>query len=199
MTRGLALFVAVLVCGCEEPPPPSPMPEARMARIDDESDRPLEGEIAGAPWRLADARFDTVTRAGRERVDLLFWDHPVERCGLPVERPGTAVWLRFPGRTELETGEHVLDAESGDYEAHYEVPTDDGFVEVHRGLATLRLDEVEARAIRGRARVCFADAARSCVEGTFEASPCWSRVDGRALREPPGLRDEALEPVRRQP
>lgn len=197
MTQRAIILLFAWWCGCGEPAPAPPMPEPSSTRLDGTANGPVEGQIAGRAWRLAEARFDIVTRPGRQRVDLVLWDVAVERCGLPVERSGATVWLRFPGRTSLETGEHTLDAEGGPFEAHYEVPSEEGFVESHRGVATVRIDEVAPRVIRGRLRVCFADRERSCVGGTFDAAPCWSRIDGRALREPPGLRDEALEPVPR--
>ena len=196
----LAASTLILACvGCSEPPTLAPMPEPSQARLDETEEGPVTGDLAGRPWRLVDARFDLVARPGRERVDLLLWDEPIERCGLPIQRSGTAIWLRFPGRTRLEPGEYALESERGPFEVHYEVPTEEGFVESHRGVATVRVDEVEPRGVRGRLQVCFADTDRSCVGGTFDASPCWSRIDGRTLREPPGLRDEALEPVPRQP
>ena len=197
MSRRAIILVFAWWCGCGEPAPAPLMPDPGSARLDETPDGPVAGRIAGRAWRLAEARFDVVTRPGRQRVDLLLWDEAVERCGLPIERSGATVWLRFPERTALEPAEHALDAEEGSFEVHYEVPSEEGFIESHRGVATVRIDEADERAIRGRLRVCFADHDRSCVGGTFDASPCWSRIDGRALREPPGLRDEALEPVRR--
>jgi hypothetical protein len=179
---------------CEEPPPP-PLPEP--VSLDDVGDAPAAGSIDGAPWELEDARFRIERREGRERVDLFLWDRPVERCGLPIARAGTHVWLRVPGRTELEVGELATGDGDDALSAHYERLEGDTLVTAHRATARLRIEAVEPRRVRGRLRACFADEERSCVEGTFDAAPCWSRVDGRAIREPPGLTDEALDPVRR--
>lgn len=189
----LALALAALGCGDREGP--APMPDPSEARLEDAPSGPVEGRVAGRAWRLADARFRVTRRARRERVDLFLWDEPVERCGLPIERSGTAVWIRFAERTELDPTEYLRGRDGGEFEIHYEVPAERGFTEVHRGVGAIRFDEVGPRSIRGRLHLCFADHDDSCVGGTFEAAPCWSRVDGRALREPPGLRDDALEPL----
>lgn len=183
-----SIAVLCAACGGELAVPPLPEPvEIR------DGDQRAAGSIAGQLWQVGDARFRIVTRDGRQRVDLLFWDAPIERCGLPLEREGTLVWVRFAGRTELPEGEYRLESERGEFEVHYELPGEDGIREEHRGVAHVRVDASESRSIRGRLSVCFADVERSCVEGSFDARPCESRIDGRAIREPPGLIDEALE------
>lgn len=199
MSRAIAAAgLCLCVIACDAEPADAPMPDPAHARIDEAGEGPVQGRIAGEPWQLSDARFRVERREGRERVDLLLWDRPIERCGLSIEREGTALWLRFLGRIELEPGELARGADGGPFEVHYEVPHERGFTSVHRGVGEVRIDAVEERSVRGRLRVCFADPEQSCVGGTFDAAPCWSRIDGRTLREPPGLRDEALEPLPRE-
>ena len=99
-----SIAVLCAACGGELAVPPLPEPvEIR------DGDQRAAGSIAGQLWQVGDARFRIVTRDGRQRVDLLFWDAPIERCGLPLEREGTLVWVRFAGRTELPEGEYALE------------------------------------------------------------------------------------------
>jgi hypothetical protein len=177
-----------MLLGCAEEAPEAAMPDARAVALDDVGDGAVTGELAGEAFEATDVRFRVIPRDGRERVDLLFSDRPIERCGLPIAREERLVWLRFPGRTALEVG-----PEDDSFSAHYEVPGEDELRAVHRSVAAIAIDAVERHSIRGRMRACFADTERSCVGGTFVARPCWSRVDGRAIREPPGLDDRGLE------
>lgn len=154
----------------------------------------IAGEIDGEPFRAADVRFRVTSFPGRERVDLWIADRPIERCGLPLAREETLVWARFSGRTELAPGVHERTGEDGEFEVHYERPGEGRSLRAaHRGIARIEIARASAASVEGRLRVCFADDARSCVGGSFTATPCLSRIDGRAAREPPGLVDDALE------
>lgn len=195
-----ALVVAILVVGCGAPPAaPPPLPEAGSVSLEG-VEGPIAGRLGGEAFEAADARFRGVTHPGRERVDLLFDEQPIARCGLPLSHAGTRLWLRVPGVTSLEVGEHALLDEDarhaeGAIEVHYERAEGRGWAEAHRAVARLEITSAGPERVEGRLHVCFADAAGSCVAGSFRASPCRSRIDGRALREPPGLVDEALEPL----
>lgn len=175
------------------------MPEASSVSLDELEEGEITGTIGGAPFSARDVRFRVTSFPGRERVDLWIADRPIERCGLPLLREQTLVWARFPGRTELTPGSYELvgGEHEGGLEVHYERPGEKRSTEaVHRGLARIEITSASARQVTGRLRICFADEAGSCVGGSFEATPCLSRIDGRAAREPPGLVDEALEPPR---
>ncbi len=196
----LSFGLLALACGDDAPPAPPPLPDASRVALDD-VDGPVEGQVDGRAFRALDARFRVVTFPGRERVDLFFADRAIARCGLSVARDETRVWLRMPGVTSIALGELALlaapeaDAPAS-FEIHYERPIAGGYAEAHRGVARLEITSASAAQVDGRMRVCFAGADDSCVGGAFHATPCQSRIDGRALREPPGLADEALEPVR---
>lgn len=180
-TRYLALWMAV---SCAEPPPPMPDP----SRVSLEGiPRSVRGSIDGERFAAAAPRFVVVEREGRERVDLLFADRRIERCGLPVRRSDRRVWIRFAGQTSLAPGTY------DELDVHYEIPAERGFRAEHRGLGRLEIRAAGAGSIEGAMHVCFADAAQSCVAGSFRATRCISRIDGRALREGPGLSDEAIE------
>lgn len=172
--------------------PPEPLPEASAVSLEG-LDEGVSGRVAGEPFEARDQRFVVVSREGRERVDLRFSDRPIERCGLPIARDDRRVWIRFAGRTALEPGTYERIGDEGDFEVHYELPAERGVRSVHRGVGRIEVRHVGPRAVEGLVNVCFADEERSCVAGTFRATACLSRVDGRALRESPGLVDEVLE------
>ena len=197
MTRVGIAALAGLLGACATEPPPAPLPSIESVPLEGIEEGPVHGTVDGEPFRAADSRFVVVTREGRERVDLVFSDRPVERCGLPIEREDVRVWVRFAGRGRLDPGTFALDGTEDDaeLEVHYEHPDGPAIVGVHRGVARVEISEASRARVEGALHVCFADSSESCVEGTFEATPCLSRIDGRALREPPGLSDEALDAV----
>lgn len=195
----IAAFALAWIAGCGEPPAPPPMPEPSSVELESLGEGAIAGTIGGEAFSAADVRFRVTSFPGRERVDLWIADRPIERCGLPVQREHTLVWARFAGRTELAAGTYELAGGEGEdeLEVHYERPGEGRSIDaVHRGRARIEITEASPARLAGRLRICFADEARSCVGGSFEATPCLSRIDGRAVREPPGLVDEALEPPR---
>ncbi|MFO0684518.1 MAG: hypothetical protein U0234_20860 [Sandaracinus sp.] len=191
--------LVLLLAACEAPPPPPAMPDAAAASLDQATTDRVEGTIAGEAFAALDVRFRARDGAV-PRIDLWLADAAIERCGLALPRSGTRVWLRFPGVTTLARGRYAqTDEPSSPLTAHYERfvgrhGAEPDWAEVHRARAEVEITRASATAIEGRLRACFADSEQSCVGGRFVARPCYSRVDGRALREPPGLVDEALEP-----
>ncbi len=162
--------------------------------LDDVSGR-IRGRLGGRWFQLADARFRVVEDERRRRVDLFFADRRLEQCGLPIVRRNTAIlWARFAERVELAPALYVRDRRGGPFEVHYERPLARGVHALHRGVANVRIESADRERIAGMLSVCFAGG-RNCAAGAFEARPCVSRIDGRAIREPPGLSDEALEAV----
>ncbi len=238
----LALASSSLAASCSEPPPEAALPDPSTVDLAGMGQGTVAGTIDGEPFSTVDARFRVASYRGRERVDLLFSDRAIERCGLPMERPETLVWLRLPGRVQLDPGTYELLsdaplAEGGEgtaapstaaegtaaegtaaqaeapangdtqaaagsaehpMEVHWERPVGEGLDYTihhqHRGVARVEIETVSPTSIVGRARICFAG--DECVAGRFVAAPCWSRIEGRALRESPGLDDGALEPRR---
>jgi len=191
---------SALLIACGEPPAtraPLPAPSTvDLAGVEGD----VDGTIEGQPFHAIDARFRVVTYEGRERVDLLFADQAIELCGLPLARTQSRVWLRIPGLTSLVPGELSLLDESTEgtpLQVHYERPNGRQFTEEHRGVARVEITRATSEQIDGRVHACFADASQSCIAGSFRALPCRGRVDGRAIREPPGIADDALEPPQR--
>lgn len=196
MRASTTILSLAALLACEAPAPLHPLPEPDEASLARAGDGPVSGAIAGEEFAAIDVRMRVVEGAGRARVDLLFSDRPIERCGLPIVRSERLVWLRLSGRTSLEVETLARTEAEQPFELHYEVPAGEGGLRSeHRGLATLAVDRVAPDRIEGRLRACFADAERSCVGGRFVARPCLSRINGRMAREPPGLVDEALEPT----
>jgi hypothetical protein len=248
--------------GCEEPRVLA-LPEASSVSLEGlGADAPLTGTIDGEAFTSLDARFRVVRYEGRERVDLMFSDRAIERCGLPMDRPETLVWLRFAGEGALAPGTYrsqVDEARDEEGEGsrpegeaaqrglsvHWERPVGEGLEHVirasDRGVGVVEIETATSEHVRGSVHVCFASEAdgersgdatrrgarsdpqererggvsddratagsgggeppsraeganRNCVRGRFDARPCFSRIDGRTAREPPGLVDEALEP-----
>lgn len=192
----LSLLATMALSACAGEEPPRALPEASSVALDGVGEGPVSGEIDGQPFAAADVRFRITRFPGRERVDLWIADRHIERCGLPLAREGTRVWARWSGRTSLEPGlfSRLSDEEEDAIELHYERAEGRAIHAAHRAVGHVELTEVTAAHVVGRLRACFADAEGSCVGGTFEATPCLSRIDGRAIREPPGLIDEALSP-----
>jgi hypothetical protein len=225
LALALATSSALATSACEGAPVAEPpLPSAESVALEGVGEGAVAGTIDGEPFSAVDARFRVVTYEGRERVELLFADRAIERCGLPMDRPETLVWARFPGRSHLDPGRYELlgeepaegAAEGGvetaqpSFSVHWERPVGEGLEHEiragHRGVARIEIEQADALAttgrLRGRLHVCFAPergGEPECVAGRFDAAPCWSRIDGRTLREPPGLDDDALVPRRREP
>lgn len=201
--RWLALCAGVLgFAACGESAPVSGPPATRLdaMSLDAIPTSPVAGTLAGEEFSVVEARYRVESLPGRERVDLLLSDTPLRRCGLPIVREGRMIWLRFDGVTALPAGEVRLSADSQDpaFSVHYERQGADQrrYTGREGGDALLSLGEAELGHLPGKLFACFGDGQGSCVKGSFVATPCFSRVDGRAIREGVGLEDEALEPAR---
>lgn len=188
------IAAASLAVGCEDEAPPLPVPPMTQVELATATAERVTGTVASEAFEAVDVRYRVSTRARRERIDLLFSDRPIERCGLPIVRSERLVWLRVPGVTSLEPATFASDAEEHALSVHYEVLGEHDAPAVGRGSGRLELTGLDAERLSGRIAVCFADSAASCVRGRFLAHPCYSRIDGRAIRETPGLGDDALEP-----
>ena len=185
--RSMALVLLIVSCGRASPA----MRDPPTVSLDGASSAHVTGAIDGSPFEAADVRFH-VRHGQGEHVDLWLADASIERCGLALPRTGTRVWLRWPGRTSIEVG--TFETGASTLEAHYERAALRDFVESHRANAIVEITRVTSELVEGRLRACFGDEHASCVGGRFVATSCLSRVDGRAIREPPGLADDALEP-----
>ncbi len=191
----LMALLALSILGCEESGPTAELPSMSEVDLAQATGDRVSGALASEAFEAVDVRYRVVDRGGREQLDLLFSEERIERCGLPVERPGRLVWARIPGVTVPEPATYATDAEEHTLSVHYEAPLEErGYDTVGRGSGRLEFIRLEDERLEGRVAICFADPSSSCVRGEFVAYPCYSRIDGRALRESPGLADEALLP-----
>jgi len=192
------LLAAGLLPSCGGEPAPVALPGMSEVALDSASAEGVSGLIRTEDFSAVDVRYRIIEGEERDRLDFFFSDRRLERCGLPIERDGTLVWLRVPGVTSVAEATFATDADEHPMSVHYEVPVENtynrGYEVIGRGSGRIELTSLEDVKLEGRVAVCFADADSSCVRGRFEAYPCYSRVDGRAVREAPGLADDALEP-----
>ncbi|MBW2525058.1 MAG: hypothetical protein JRI23_12825 [Deltaproteobacteria bacterium] len=178
----LGSALLTLVLGCDGAPSTAPIGSARpqhdsAAAIPAE---PVQGEVGSAPFVVRDARFRIDRRPGHEKVDILLSDaksdHP---CGALTPAEPTRVWLRRRGAGPLASGEIriPLGADDG-WSAHYQLRRDGRWKGSGHAAALLQLDVPDAGfTLQGKLSVCFADADRSCVAGTFRAHQCPDVLD----------------------
>ncbi len=143
-------------------------------------DAPVSGTLRGAPFVLRDARFVVDRRLGYEHTDIMLSAGKAEsHCG-PIDPPRTpSVWLRLEGNGKIESKDFKINAETPSaWSVHYQVFENDQWVGVVDGSAivTLREPGPDGR-LSGAIAVCFSDATKSCVQGSFEAVSCPYAVD----------------------
>lgn len=161
--------------------------DAAGLRAADVPDGPVTGELRGRRFVARDVRLHVVEVPGREQVDLIVSDRPLDACGVPGQPPhdrSRRVWLRAEGRTRLEAGElRIEPGRRGPVSAHYEVFEGGRWLGSGTAAALLVTDEASGGALRGRLHACFDDGAASCVRGRFVAAPCRSAIDLNMLGE----------------
>jgi hypothetical protein len=199
----LLVWLGLFAAACSEPERAyqgAPAVRLDAMNLGAVSSSPVTGTVAGQDFTVVEARYRIDTFPGRERVDLLLSSAPIRRCGVPVVRDGNMVWLRFEGVTELPQQEQRVSADSAEpaFGLHYEIlgETERRYEGRQGGDALVTFGTPELGHIAGKIFACFGDGLDSCVKGSFVATPCFSRIDGRTVREGVGLEDEALEPAR---
>jgi hypothetical protein len=178
-----ALFACALFA-CKEPLRSAHHPLAERAATHQldaiEGDR-VHGSLRGQPFEATHAYVRVVTMQGRERVDLLLSERPIEHCGASMARPGRRAWLRLPGTPRLDGRamrvEADADARKAPLTTHYELPSDRGILAHGGGAALLSLRDTGFGRYRGALWTCFDDGEGSCLTGRFEASACRSELD----------------------
>lgn len=180
MSRPLAALLLALAACAKAPERPRP-PAVLSAAMDLASVPPtaVAGSLRGRPFRTVEAWYRVSRLAGRERVDLIFSEGRAARlCGESTPELARHVWLRVPGVTQLAPGVLRVDPPAASpLSAHYEWAEDEKWRGHGGGAVALSVDEVSPGAVAGRVRVCFADAAQSCVAGSFRAQECRSELD----------------------
>jgi len=162
-----------------EPPVTSPesIPEA-----------PVTGRIHGAPFAMRDARYVVDHRVGYAHTDVLLSTGTAESACAPVSpAQSTTVWLRLEGPGTIETvNARVGPGKAGSWSVHYQVFEGGTWIGAGDGSALVSLHEPgpDGR-LSGGLAVCFADDARSCVSGSFDAVRCLPRIDQPVRGTPP--------------
>ena len=183
--RGRASALAVAACvalgACREGAPPSRPPAMRSQAMDLAAvpPTPVAGSLRGRSFRTVEAWYRVVRMPGRERVDLIFSEGRAARlCGESVPELARHVWVRFPGVTQLAVGAVRVDPPAeAPMSLHYEWAEHDKWAGHGGGSAALSVDEVAPGAVAGRVKICFNDAAQSCVTGAFRAQECRNELD----------------------
>jgi len=187
-TRGTLTIPFVIACmllgACKEPLRSAHHPLAERAAAREpaaiEGER-VTGKLRGEGFDARHAYVRVVEMEGRERVDVLFSEQPIQHCGIPMARPERRVWLRIPGKPAFDGSALRVEANAEPGGAalttHYELPTPEGILAHGGGAALLTLADDGFRRYRGALWTCFDDGQGSCVSGRFEAVACRSELD----------------------
>ena len=174
----LLLFGAVLAStACTEPEDFAAEGDPLPLQAGDIEDQAVRGSIRGEDFAAEDVRFRIERMEGRERLDLIFAEHLMVQCGVPLATEGRRLGVRFDGVTVLDAGELRIEGEDPPFTVHYEVPAEWGFRGFEGGLARLRIETVTPLQIAGSLEISFADKSQSHVQGRFRATPCASELD----------------------
>jgi hypothetical protein len=192
---GYALAGLALVACRDEAHPapgaPAPLPFSSPGAI---PDAPVNGRIHGAPFTLRDARYVIDRRIGYAHTDILLSAGTAEAACAPVApAQSTAVWLRLDGADKIaSTSTRVGPGADGTWQVHYQAFDDGRWVGAGEGTALLVVREPgpDGR-LSGGIAVCFPDATKSCVSGSFEAIGCPPSIDQAVRGTPP---PEAIPP-----
>ncbi len=178
---GLWSACAALQPACQARPTSQHVALAARAadkQLEDIPTTAVSGTVAGRAFHAADVRVRIITMPGRERVDVLLSETAIKRCGLPLATEDRRVWLRWPGKPVLDgTAVRSELGAKGPLSAHYELIVDKQWMGHGGGAALLSLQDAGFGKYKGALWVCFDDAQRSCVAGSFEARACRSELD----------------------
>jgi hypothetical protein len=167
-----------------EPPPTS---------ADTIPESPLSGKIAGADFKIGNARYYVDRRLGYEKVDIkLSAGTSEDPCGQINPRESTMVWVRHTGPEPMQKLQATIDPKQpGPWEAHYQVHVEKNWAGNGTASALVVINDVSPdMSLHGELKVCFADKDKSCVAGTFVATYCPIRIDSPvrgtdAMERPP--------------
>ncbi|MFI5298389.1 MAG: hypothetical protein ACHREM_09845 [Polyangiales bacterium] len=199
--RVACLVSALLATACREelkrPAPVAVDPPA--STVDGIPAAQVSGKLRGTVFTVRDARYVIDRRIGFEHTDIKLSAGAAESSCAPLA-PARApsVWIRIDGPAPLETRDLKVGPGVGaPYSVHYQVHDGERWVGVGDGAALLSLHAPgpDGR-LSGSIAVCFPDADKSCVSGSFEAVSCPWRID-QPVRGAPAIEREptaALKP-----
>lgn len=153
---------------------------------------PVSGKLHGAVFTARDARYVVDRRVGYEHTDLeLSAGTAPSACAPPSPDRSASLWIRLDGPAPVETKDFRTGAGLGaPYSVHYQAHDGERWIGVGDGaaLVSLHAPGPDGR-LAGAIAVCFPDAEKSCVSGSFEAVACPSRLD-QPVRGVPAIERE---------
>jgi hypothetical protein len=195
------LVLSIAACRAESHPGPTGGVEPPLTSPAAIPEAPVSGTIGGAPFVARSARYVADRRVGYQRTDIQLSAGAAESaCGPVVPANAPSVWIRLEGSAAIEAQElRPGPGAGGPWSVHYQVFGEDGWVGVGNGSAILSVRELglDGR-VRGGLAVCFPDAAKSCVSGSFVAPSCPPRIDQavRGAMAPEEIPAKYLQPMR---
>ncbi len=188
MTLVAAHTLVLLACRDEAHPSPVRPIDPPVSSPGAIPDAPVSGRIHGAPFALRDARYVIDRRVGYAHTDVLLSSGTSEgACGPVMPSQSTTLWLRLEGPGKLTSTSVRLGpgAESA-WQVHYQVFDHGAWTGAGDGSALLVVHEPGADGrLSGGIAVCFPDASKSCVSGSFEAVGCPTTLDQAVRGTPP--------------
>jgi len=184
MTRAALLLglIALAAVGCrkEAQAEPHRAVDPPVASHNAIPDAPVSGTVRGAPFVLRDARYIVDRRLGYEHTDILLSAGKADAlCGPLNPARSTSIWLRLEGAAKIETKDLKITSEAQSaWAVHYQVFENDQWVGLADGSAIVTIHEAgpDGR-VTGGIAVCFSDASKSCVSGSFDAVSCPPTID----------------------
>jgi hypothetical protein len=190
------LLAALALTGCRDEAQPAAVKPVEPPMTTPESipEAPVTGRIHGAPFAMRDARYIVDRRVGYAHTDILLSAGTAESACAPLTpAQSTSVWLRLAGPGKVATTNVRTGPGQGDsWSAHYQFFDGDAWVGAGDGSALVSLREPGPDGkLSGGIAVCFSDGAKSCVSGSFDATPCPPSIDQPVRGTPP---PEAIPP-----
>jgi hypothetical protein len=178
---GTVLFGLLLAaCRKDTQPEPHRAVDPPVASHNAIPDAPVSGTVRGAPFALRDARYIVDRRVGYAHTDIVLSASKSEApCGALNPARGTSIWLRLEGDAKIESKDLRINADTpSEWSVHYQVFEGDQWVGLAdaSAIVTIRGAGPDGR-ISGGIAVCFSDAAKSCVSGSFDAVSCPPSID----------------------
>ena len=176
------LTIAAICASCR--PEARPSPTAPVAPPVESPtaipDAPVNGTVRAAPFQLRDARYFVDRRVGYAHTDIILSSGKADApCGAIQPARATSVWLRLEGSDTVEPRDVRIGAKQvGPWSVHYQAFDGEVWSGVGEGSAVLSLRGATADGhLEGGLAVCFADDAKSCVSGSFDAVSCPVSLD----------------------
>jgi hypothetical protein len=176
----MAALLAAAGCAEEAHPVAHGGAEPPVTAVEAIPDAPVSGMLRGARFTMKNARYVADHRQGYTHTDIRLSAASAEAgCGELAPKGAAEVWLRLERSDKVETAVvNLAPGQASPWSVHYQVREGDAWVGSGDAAALVVLREAGPDGkISGGLAVCFADGAKSCVSGSFEAEPCPPGID----------------------